>query len=136
MTDASPPSAAAAEGIAVTAEVVVVKDCPSQLGAVRAMAAALELAGLQDVPVLTVIVTSPEQAAQTGFAGSPSFHLNGRDLFPAAPTGGDAATDMASLSCRLYPTAAGLAGLPEQAALVAAVAVRVAAGGPAAGGDR
>jgi hypothetical protein len=127
-------TAGMSERAVFTAEVLVVEDCPSQPDAVREMAAALEIAGLQDVPVLTVVVTSPEQAADARFAGSPSFYLNGRDLFPAAATGGRAATDMSSLSCRMYSTAAGLAGLPEQDALVTAVAARIAVASP--GGER
>jgi hypothetical protein len=137
VTGARRPADAAVR-TAVTAEVLVVEDCPSHAGAERAFRAALEGAGLREIAVRTVVVTSPEHAAEVGFAGSPSFHLNGRDLFPAAPTGDGAPPDMASLSCRLYGTAAGLAGLPGQDALVAAVAALVGVAGieGSTGGER
>ena len=50
-------------------------------------------------------VTTPEQAQSTGFRGSPTVLVDGRDPFadPDAPVG---------LSCRVYRTDAGLAGAP------------------------
>lgn len=64
--------------------------------------------------MLTRVVTSGEDAARLGFTGSPSFRISGRDPFSGP--------DTPSLACRLYPTGAGLRGLPEQAALTAALA--------------
>lgn len=135
MTGARPP-AGAPERAAVTAEVFVVQDCPNHAGAERALRAALERVGLRSVPVNTTVVTSAEQAAEVGFAGSPSFHLDGQDLFPADPTGDGASPAMATLACRLYATAAGPAGLPEQDALVAAVAARGIGGSAGRRSDR
>lgn len=59
-------------------------------------------------------VDTPEEAIQFGFLGSPSFMVDGRDLFadPGAPIG---------LSCRVYQTTAGLAGSPTISELRSAI---------------
>lgn len=61
-------------------------------------------------------VDSEREAERVGFRGSPSFVVDGVDLFPVpdAPMG---------RSCRLYPTPGGLAGSPTVGQL------RVAPGG-------
>ncbi|MGW9631128.1 hypothetical protein ACWGST_10520 [Agromyces sp. NPDC055520] len=74
-------------------------------------------AGLADVPVEFVLLTTPEAARETAFAGSPTIAVDGRDLFPS-----DGATD--ALACRVYPTPAGLAGVPTVEQIVEALAVR------------
>ena len=70
---------------------------------------------LRDVVYRTTTITTDEQAAERGFAGSPSFHVDGTDLFPLPgnPT---------ALACRLYPTASGRAGTPDLADLRSALA--------------
>jgi hypothetical protein len=57
-------------------------------------------------------VTTAEQAEATGFRGSPTVLVNGRDPFAdaAIPT---------SLSCRVYQTEAGLVGAPTVEQLLA-----------------
>lgn len=97
-----------------TLEVLVVEDCPHQAGAEKLARDALTQAGYAGVHVLTQVVKTGEDAARLGFTGSPSFRINGRDPFrgPGTP----------SLACRPYSTGAGLRGLPEQAALTAALA--------------
>jgi len=78
-------------------------DCPSW----QVAAGHLELLsqGDADIEVNRVIVDTPEAAEEYGFGGSPSFHVNGHDLFAAhdAPVG---------LACRIYQTPAGPAGSP------------------------
>jgi hypothetical protein len=50
-------------------------------------------------------VRSDEEARAVGFAGSPTILVDGRDLFPGAPT-----PDM--LTCRIYLAPDGPAGSP------------------------
>nr|WP_202447341.1 hypothetical protein [Streptomyces sp. SID5468] len=85
---------------------LVVNDCPSQETAAALLRHVLDEAGLPGTPIRTVTVTSQRQAEGLGFTGSPTIRIDGRDPFaePGRPAG---------LSCRLYPTASGLAGLPE-----------------------
>jgi hypothetical protein len=56
--------------------------------------------------------------AELGFAWSPTFTVDGVDLFDTAAAAG-------MLACRIYPTAAGLAGVPEVSDLVAALTAKV-----------
>lgn len=71
---------------------------------------ALDQIGRADVPVTFARV----ETAPPGFAGSPTFTVDGADLF-------DAATPAGGLTCRIYPTSAGFAGVPELSDLVAAL---------------
>lgn len=59
-----------------------------------------------DVRVVHQLVQTEEQARELGFTGSPTILIDGVDPFadPGRPAG---------LACRVYPTAAGLAGAPE-----------------------
>jgi len=77
-------------------------DCPSWQtadGHLRALADEL------GYTIERIEVTTPEQAEQLRFRGSPSVHIDGTDLFAAsdAPVG---------LSCRIYQTPEGPAGSP------------------------
>lgn len=72
---------------------------------------ALEALGREDVEVEHVLVSTPEDAEQWHFTGSPTILMNGKDPFAAA---GDAV----GLSCRLYATSSGLAGSPTVEQLV------------------
>jgi hypothetical protein len=54
------------------------------------------------------------EAAAVGFAGSPTFMVDGIDLFGHRPGGG-------SLTCRVYVTPGGLAGVPTVDDLVRAL---------------
>lgn len=64
-----------------------------------------------------MLLRSPEEAALVEFAGSPTILIDGEDAFP---TGGRT-TDLA---CRLYTTAAGLAGLPTEDMLETVIRAR------------
>ncbi|KRC61324.1 hypothetical protein ASE14_10535 [Agromyces sp. Root81] len=86
-------------------EILHIDDCPNTAKAGAAARAALDAAGLAEVAVEFVLLTTPEAARETPFAGSPTIAVDGRDLFPS-----DGATD--SLACRVYPTPTGLAGAP------------------------
>lgn len=70
---------------------------------------ALDVVGLHELTVDAVLIRTEAEAANSPFAGSPTFLLDGADLFPATPT--------RSLACRVYPTENGLAGTPTQVQL-------------------
>ena len=74
---------------------------------------ALDSTGLKDTLVQTVVVTTNAEAQALGFGGSPTFMVDGRDLFEGDPAG---------LACRVYPSSGGLRGTPDMSALVAALA--------------
>ncbi len=65
---------------------------------------------MAELPATVTVVATDEEAQRRGFRGSPTFLIDGTDPFaaPDAPTG---------LTCRLYPTAAGLSPVPEPTAL-------------------
>lgn len=78
-------------------------DCPNWKFADRRL---VELAseGL-DITVTRREVHSAEEAERLGFHGSPSILLDGVDLFPAPRA-------VVGLTCRVYSTPDGLAGVP------------------------
>lgn len=87
-------------------ELLVIDECPHQDGAEALLRAALDDVGLARVGFETTTLTSGDAARARGFAGSPTFLVNGADLFPGGrPAGG--------LACRLYPTGGGMRGLPD-----------------------
>lgn len=61
-------------------------------------------------PIRLIEIKTPEQAQSEHFLGSPSFRMDGVDLWPESRTTYD-------LSCRVYRTAGGLRGVPTQAML-------------------
>jgi hypothetical protein len=78
--------------------------CPNWRAAGQRLRQALDEVGHADVPITFTRVET--EAAGQGFAGSPTFTVDGADLFDtAAPTG--------MLACRIYSTPAAIAGLPE-----------------------
>ncbi|MGI8696897.1 MAG: thioredoxin family protein [Mycobacteriales bacterium] len=87
-------------------ELLVVPDCPNEAEARQVLRAATELAGVAAAPVTVTVIESTEEAQRRGFVGSPTFLVDGADPFavPGAPTG---------LTCRVYATASGMAGVPE-----------------------
>jgi hypothetical protein len=94
------------------------EDCPNwQEGQIR-MRQALEQLGRADVEIVPVLVGTDAEAIAIGFAGSPTFMIDGQDLFGPAPAVG-------GLACRVYRTATGLSGVPEVAELVAALRAKV-----------
>ena len=58
-----------------------------------------------DVTVKQIEVSSDKEAVQYRFLGSPSFQLDGVDLWPAS-------RDDFSMNCRVYKTSDGLLGWP------------------------
>jgi hypothetical protein len=94
-------------------ELRTIPDCPNSGPALELFREALAAEGRGTEPLTVREVASEKEAQELGFHGSPSFIADGLDLFPAqsAP----------ALSCRLYRTGNGLAGLPSVQVLRAAV---------------
>jgi peroxiredoxin len=69
--------------------------CPSHDQAAELLADTLREMHREDVRIERVEITSPAQAAERGFPGSPTFHAGGADLFPQP----DSAP---ALACRTY----------------------------------
>ncbi len=103
-------------------------DCPHEEAAVELLRQALDDAGLADVTWETRVVADQDEAERIGFAGSPAFVVDGRDLF-AAPG------RVSGLTCRMYPTPQGPAGLPTRDQLRQALAGAGTAGDAPAGAD-
>ncbi len=82
----------------------VIPGCPNSESARELFAAALELEGI-GVPASVREIRTEQEAALHDFHGSPSFGLNGTDLF-------DSGTEPA-VSCRVYRTPTGFAGQPD-----------------------
>lgn len=81
------------------------EDCPSWRQAMENLMAALELEGLQ-ADIHLVEVNDNTASASLKFLGSPSFQVNGADLWPEERLS-------YTLSCRVYPTPGGLLGAPS-----------------------
>lgn len=107
----------------VDIELLVVPDCPNQAPAATLLRAVLDDLDLAGQPVRTSIIASAAEAKLRGFLGSPTFLVDGVDLF-ADPD------RQPALACRMYQTQAGRAGLPELATLRRALS-RVAVAGAA-----
>jgi hypothetical protein len=93
-------------------------ECPNWRDAGQRLRQALDEIGRSDAEIIFAAVETEADAAAVGFAGSPTFTLDGVDLFGPAPSTG-------RLTCRLYATSGGLAGMPEVADLVTALTQRV-----------
>lgn len=97
-------------------EILSIEECPNGANAARRLEEALAAEGHEAV-VEHLVIRTPDDAAGTAFAGSPTITVDGEDLFPSAGR-----TD--ELACRIYATAAGFAGLPSTDQIRAAIAAR------------
>jgi hypothetical protein len=102
----------------VRVSLVYFEDCPNWLEGQKRMQLALQQLGRADGEIVPVRVHTDAEAIAIGFAGSPTFIIDGRDLFGPAPAVG-------GLACRVYRTATGLSGVPEVAELVAALRAKL-----------
>lgn len=84
-------------------ELLVVPDCPHEAAAAERLRAALDDVGLVAVSFTVTVLDTQEKAEVRHFVGSPTFCLDGADIFPELD-------QPASLACRLYP---GTRGVPE-----------------------
>lgn len=88
--------------------------CPNWKLADERVRSALIRLGLPASELVYEVVDTPEKAQAAGFHGSPTILVDGHDPFagPADPVG---------LSCRLFSTPEGLAGVPTVAQLMEAI---------------
>ncbi|HKY74985.1 MAG TPA: hypothetical protein VJS45_02510 [Acidimicrobiia bacterium] len=93
--------------------ILFVPGCPHVERTRRRLRQALDEAALTAV-VTETEVASPEEAASTGMAGSPTVLIDGRDAFPDESAG-------LSLACRLYLDGDRFDGAPTVARLVEAL---------------
>ncbi len=99
------------------ASVLYFGECPNWREGGQRLRDALVAVGHADVEVDFIAVETEDDASAIGFQGSPTFTVDGEDLFPGGAEG--------SLTCRVYATGGGLAGLPEVADLISALRTRV-----------
>lgn len=100
-------------------ELLTIQDCPHGTAARELFSRAVELEGKAPALIAAREITSDEEAEASGFHGSPTFTVDGIDLFPS--------TADPALTCRVYRTAAGLSGLPSLESLRRAIQARLAA---------
>jgi hypothetical protein len=86
-------------------ELLVVPDCPNAQPAADRLRQVLDGMGRSDVTSTTRVIADQAEAESAGFTGSPTYLIDGRDPFaePGRAPG---------LTCRVYPTPDGLAGMP------------------------
>lgn len=88
--------------------------CPNWPEAVQLVRSVLDDAGMSSVPVGLEAVETESDAQRLAFLGSPTILIDGRDPFdPGGATVG--------LACRVYPTSAGLRGVPSRSDLKSAL---------------
>ncbi len=85
-------------------ELLYFDGCPSWQNALENIRQVIETENL-DFQVHLIEITSPQQAHDERFLGSPSFRLNGVDLWSETRT-------RYNMSCRVYQTDQGLRGSP------------------------
>ena len=90
-------------------ELRTIPGCPNGAPALKLFREVLVAEGRDAEPLTVREVARENEAQELQFHGSPSFTAEGRDLFPAEST--------PALSCRLYRTGKGLAGLPSAESL-------------------
>jgi hypothetical protein len=86
-------------------ELLVVPGCPNTEPAAARLRHALDELGLNDLMFQTLVITDHAGAEAAHFTGSPTILIDGHDPF-AEPDRTPA------LTCRLYRTPDGLAGVP------------------------
>jgi hypothetical protein len=94
-------------------ELLTIPGCLHSVSARELFAGALALEGIDPALLTVTEIITDADAAAASFHGSPSFIVDGTDLFPsnAAP----------SVSCRVYPSQRGLSGQPDLESLRAAI---------------
>jgi hypothetical protein len=90
-------------------EILYFEDCPSWQTGLENLKVALAEENM-DAEVNQILVQSNADAAREKFLGSPSFRMNGIDLWPEE-------RKKYYLGCRVYNTVEGLKGFPSVAML-------------------
>lgn len=86
-------------------ELLYFDGCPHWKTAFDNLRQALEAENLH-FQVRLIEITSPQQAQDESFQGSPSFRMNGKDFWPET-------REIYNMSCRVYQTARGISGSPS-----------------------
>jgi hypothetical protein len=95
-------------------ELLVVEDCPHLEAARRDLESVLR-AGIIEVPIQLIYVTSRDDAEFLGFQGSPTIRINGQDVVPEPDR-------PVAFGCRIYRDAEGKpSGTPPIEAIRAAI---------------
>jgi hypothetical protein len=92
-------------------ELLFFEDCPNWEVAAERLN---DVAGRRGLRVQRRLVTTPEQAEETRFRGSPTILVDGEDPFAAG-------NERFGLACRVYQTPDGPAGSPTTEQLEAAL---------------
>lgn len=103
-------------------ELRTISGCPHTTPAGELFAQALSLEGIDPAALSVREIDTDEHAKTLGFHGSPTFTIDGLDLFPA-----DTAP---AVTCRVYTTPRGMSGLPDLESLRATVRATLAPRGP------
>ena len=103
-------------------ELLVVPGCPNESATAELVRGVLDELGRADTPVTVRVIGDQADAVRRGFTGSPTLHFDGCDPF-AEPGRAPA------LACRVYPTSSELRGLPDAAAVRAALRAADPTGG-------
>jgi hypothetical protein len=90
-------------------ELLYFDGCPSWQSGLENLRRAIAAENLS-YQIRLIEITNPQQATDEHFLGSPTFRLNGTDLWPELRSQFD-------LSCRVYSTPQGLLGSPTLAML-------------------
>jgi hypothetical protein len=89
-------------------ELLVVPDCPNESAARQLLRTALDDIGLARVDFRVTVIADRGDAERRGFHGSPSFLVDGADLFAE-----DATPETGMLACRIYRSSLeGVSGVP------------------------
>lgn len=105
-------------------ELRIIPGCPHGISARALFARALKLVGTDPAALAVREISTDAEAAALGFHGSPTFTINGVDLFPVD-------TDPA-VTCRVYPVQGHLAGAPSLESLREAVRAALSRNSPMA----
>ena len=100
-------------------EILYFDGCPNHEPAVRVVREVLQELGV-DAEITGVDVPDEATAKRVRFPGSPTIRVDGEDVAPEETNGSY------SLSCRVYRTGSGMAGVPDKDAIRAAIRRRAA----------
>jgi hypothetical protein len=90
----------------VQVELLVIADCPHEAAAVEVLRSALDDLGLATVDFGVTLIDSTAAAEQRRFVGSPTFTVDGDDVFPEVD-------QHFAVSCRLYADGRGVPELRD-----------------------
>lgn len=99
-------------------EILYFEGCPNHESAERAVREVLEELNV-DADIRRVDVPDAATAERVGFPGSPTVRVDGEDITPGENNG------TYSLSCRVYRTSSGMAGVPDKDTIRAAIRRRM-----------